>query len=521
MPTVKTLLPKQKCEEKLIRVAAYCRVSNDSTDQQHSFAAQVKHYTEFIGENPKWSLADIYADEGITGTSMNRRDEFNRMIADCKRGKIDRIITKSVSRFARNTVDCLNTVRMLSGLGVSVMFEKEHIDTAKMSSEILLAMAGTQAQDESISISGNMRWSYEKRMKSGEYIGSYTPYGYDFINGSLVINESEAEIVRKIFDMYLHGIGKLKIAQYLNENKVIRKCGYTTWYHFTIHYILNNERYIGDALLQKNFTTESIPFQKKKNHGERPMYYVENSHPPIITREQFAVVKSIQKMRKTIRNEREYPLSKLLICNDCGHTYRKVNNTRYAYWECSYWSSGKSISCNHIRIDETDIYATLIRMVNILRENYDSILKPMIKSLEELQIKVNGTQHKVYEIDKAMSEVNNQIHLLSQLQLQGILDPSDFAAQSNELSNKVYQLRAERMKLLRQNNNDDNLLKLKEAAETIACMDEELTEYDEDLIRSIVEKIIVKSSTEIEIHLFGGLIITEHLPSKKRRCKEA
>ncbi len=515
MPTVKTLLPKQKCEEKLIRVAAYCRVSSDSTDQQHSFAAQVKHYIEFIGENPKWSLADIYADEGITGTGMNRRDGFNRMIVDCKRGKIDRIITKSVSRFARNTVDCLNTVRMLSGLGISVMFEKEQIDTSKMSSELLLAMAGTQAQDESISISGNMRWSYEKRMKSGDFVGNVAPYGYVLKDRMLVINECEAKVVRLIYDMYLSGVGKYQIANYLNDNYPSRQ-----WLSGTVDYILNNERYIGDALLQKKYTTETFPFTRKRNNGERSMYYVSNSHPPIISKEQFNAVKALQQIRKYKKCAEKHSLSKLLICSECGHSYRRVKGYNEIYWKCSGRASGFT-DCIPIYVEEEDVHAALIRMVNILRENYDSILKPTIKSLEQLQSKVNGTQHKVYEIDKAIATVNNQIHLLSQLQLQGILDPSDFTAQSNELSNKVYRLRAERMKLLRQNDNDDSLMKLKAIAETIAGINEDLTEFDEDLIRSIVEKIIVKSSTEIEIHLFGGQILTECLPSKKRRSKQA
>ena len=164
MPTIRTILPQQKNNDvPLLRVAAYCRVSSDSEDQMHSCGVQTEYYKKLIGENPLWTLADIYADEGITGISRKKRDEFNRMLADCKRGRIDRILTKSVSRFARNTVDCLDTVRMLSGLGISVLFEKEQIDTAKMSSEVILGMISTQAQDESVSISGNMKWSGAKR----------------------------------------------------------------------------------------------------------------------------------------------------------------------------------------------------------------------------------------------------------------------------------------------------------------------------------------------------------------------
>ena len=301
MATVKTLIPKKETEEKRIRVAAYCRVSTDSADQKDSFDAQVEYYTSYIGENPDWTLADIYADQGITGTSMTNRDEFNRMIADCRRGKIDRIITKSVSRFARNTVDCLDTVRQLSEFGISILFQKEQIDTSKMSSEFLLALTGVQAQDESVSISGNMRWSYEKRMKSGDFITCRAPYGYDLVNGTLVINETEAQVVKEIFEMFLLGISKPNIAKYLNSHGILPKHEKVPWSAVTVGYILRNERYIGDALLQKKFTTDTFPYVKRRNNGERRMYYVENSHPPIISREKFEAAKEVQRQRYPLK----------------------------------------------------------------------------------------------------------------------------------------------------------------------------------------------------------------------------
>ena len=192
MPTVRTILPQKTNEVPILRVAAYCRVSSDSEDQQHSFGAQTEYYTKLIDENPFWTLADIYADEGISGTSLKHREEFKRMIDDCKRGKIDRVLTKSVSRFARNTVDCLEHVRLLSSLGISILFEKEQIDTAKMPSEVILAFMSAQAQDESTSISGNLRWSYEKRMKNGSFVGCGAPFGYRLVSGGLVIHEEEA-----------------------------------------------------------------------------------------------------------------------------------------------------------------------------------------------------------------------------------------------------------------------------------------------------------------------------------------
>ena len=239
-------------ESKKLRIAAYCRVSTDSSDQEHSFAAQVKYYSEMIEKLDDAILVDIYADEGISGRGTAKRDDFKRLIADCKKGKIDRIITKSVSRFARNTVDCLETVRMLSKLGVTVCFEKEHIDTAHMTSEVILALSGTQAQDESFSHGNNMRWSYTNAMKSGNFLGTIAAYGYTLINrGTVIINEEEAQVVRLIKDLYLSGMGLQKIAKHLNATGVMRRYG-KPWNATAVKYVLTNERYIGDALLQKS-----------------------------------------------------------------------------------------------------------------------------------------------------------------------------------------------------------------------------------------------------------------------------
>ena len=515
MATVKTLIPQKETEVKRIRVAAYCRVSTDSADQKDSFDAQVEYYTRFIGENPNWTLADIYADQGISGTSMANREEFNRMIADCQRGKIDRIITKSVSRFARNTVDCLETVRMLSLIGISVLFQKEQIDTAEMSSEFLLALAGVQAQDESVSISQNVKWGCKTRMKNGELVGS-AAYGYVLKNGTLVINEEEAEVIRNIFRLYLSGMGKPKIADYLNENNIPYHGSVENWSLNTIDYILQNERYIGDALLQKTFTSDRLPFKRHRNKGNCPMYYVSFSHPPIISREDFEAVKELQRKRQTTITRTHRKLSKLLVCNDCNHSYRRIEINGKNYWKCPCRSRGER-SCDSILLYEEDVCAALIRMVNILHQDYDYIIKPAIAAKEHLLSKENGVDHKVYEIDKLIAEVKNQIHLLTQLQVQGILDPTDFTLESSTLANKVIKLRAERMRLLRQSQRNDELIKLEETADIIYSIDQELATFDEDLIRSMVEKIIVKSSVEIEIHLFGGLVITEYLPKRKER----
>ena len=512
MPNVKTLLPETQEETKRIRVAAYCRVSTESDDQKDSFSAQVEYYTNLIDANPAWELVDIYADEGISGVSMTRRDEFNRMLRDCRQGKIDRVITKSVSRFARNTIDCLSSVRMLSELGVSVLFEKEKIDTAKMSGEMLLALSGTQAQDESISISGNVRWSYERRMRNGDFVGNVAPFGYRLVNGTLVVNEPEAEIVRKIFDMYLSGVSKVRIAIWLNENRPVRQ-----WQNGTVDYILNNERYIGDALLQKKYTTETFPYTKKRNKGEKSMYYVSNNHPPIIPREQYEAVQSLQKIRYRKKRRQRYELSKLLICGECGHPFHRVDGFNKAFWQCSRLSSGFS-DCKRYTVREEDVCDAVLRMMSILHSSYGAIIKPAVQALEDLQSRLNGTRHKVFEIDKAIADTSVQIHLLTQLQSQGILEAADFASQSQELSNKISRLRGERMKLLRQNEHDERLAQLRDTAQIIEYFDETQVDFDYSIIREVVEKIIIHSDTDIEIHLFGGLVFNEHLPSVKRKA---
>lgn len=246
------------------------------------------------------------------------------------------------------------------------------------------------------------------------------------------------------------------------------------------------------------------------------MYYVSFSHPPIISREDFEAVRELQKKRNTTITRTHRKLSKLLVCNDCNHSYRRIEINAKNYWKCPCRSRGER-NCDSILLYEEDVCAALIRMVNILHQNYDYIIKPAIAAKEHLISKENGVDHKVYEIDKLIAEVNNQIHLLTQLQVQGILDPTDFTLESSTLTNKVNKLRAERMRLLRQSQLNDELIKMEETADIIYSIDQELTSYEEDLIRSIVEKIIVKSSVEIEIHLFGGLVITEYLPKRKER----
>lgn len=289
--------PAERPQNVRLRVAAYTRVSSDSEDQLNSFAAQNRYYTELISGKAEWRMVDIYADEGISGTSVAKRDDFQRMMADCRRGLIDQILVKSISRFARNTKDCLQNIRELKELGVNVRFEREGIDTVNVSSELITAIYAAFAQKESESISGNMRWSYQRRMESGTFLPPSTPYGYRIINKKIEIDPERAVIICKIFQWYLNGISKEHIAHKLNEAGVLSNQN-KAWRAGGIHYILTNERYIGDSLWQKTYTTEAIPTVRHRNTGACEQYYVEGTHPPIISKEVFTKVQILIQMRK-------------------------------------------------------------------------------------------------------------------------------------------------------------------------------------------------------------------------------
>ena len=501
--------------QKKIRVAAYCRVSSSSDDQLHSFAAQVQYYTKFIRSNDQMELVDIYADEGLTGTKTAKRDEFNRMVADCKKGRIDRVLTKSLSRFARNTADALMYARILRENGVSILFEKENIDTAFMSSELLLALSGAQAQEESISISKNMRWSIERRMKNGTYIPSSTPYGYRMEKGQFVIVEDEAKIVRWIFDSYLSGMGKKEIADKLNSQNTPKRKGYEKWWITTINYILRNERYIGDALFQKSFTTETLPFISKRNYGQKPQYYVEETNPAIISKEDFYAVQERLKNEGSTqkKDELDCPLRRKIMCS-CGHYYkRKVINNK-TYWVCRKHDYDIN-QCNSGSVPEKEIYNAFINMINKLRIYDKSIITDTIQKMERLYTKASGTTEKIREIDRSIAELTNKNLVLARLNSKGIMRGSEYTEKSGRLNTQISSLRSERRKLLQQNE-DGFLSGLRQLEEIIQGIKEPLTDFDEELFGRIVKQITVPARTSLCFELIGGIKLTETIPEQTR-----
>ena len=279
-------------EKPKLRVAAYCRVSTDSDEQATSYEVQIEHYTEFIQKNPNWVLAGIFADDGISGTNTKKRDEFNRMIDECMSGNIDMIITKSISRFARNTLDCLKYIRLLKEKNIPVFFEKENINTMDSKGEVLLTIMASLAQQESQSLSQNIKLGLQYRYQQGQVQVNHTRFlGYTKdADGHLIIDPEQAEIVRRIYREYLEGKSMDKIAKGLEADGILTGAGKRKWWTSTINKILRNEKYIGDALLQKTFTIDFLSKKRIKNNGTMPQYYVEGDHDAIISKEVFLLV---------------------------------------------------------------------------------------------------------------------------------------------------------------------------------------------------------------------------------------
>lgn len=360
----------QSCSKK--RVAAYARVSTDQDEQLSSYEAQVEFYERHIKSNPEWKFVDVYADEGISGTNTKKRDGFNRMVADAMAGKIDLILTKSISRFARNTVDTLTTIRKLKGKGVEVYFEKENIYTMDAKGEVMITIMSSLAQEESRSISENVTWGKHRSMEEGKVFMPYKSFlGYDKGEDGLPkIVEEEAAVVREIYRRFLEGSTVREIADYLTMQGTPTPKGKKNWSVSTIMSILQNEKYKGDALLQKTYTADFLTKKVRKNKGELPQYYIENSHPAIINRETFDLVQKEIERRRPVRRQlhRSSPFNTKIICSDCGGFYgRKVWHSGSKYeksiWRCNRKYDGESC-CTTPNLDEGELENAFVNAFN-------------------------------------------------------------------------------------------------------------------------------------------------------------
>lgn len=500
-------------QEQKIRVAAYCRVSSDSTDQLNSFMAQMRYYENFLAHSETETLVSVYADEGITGTRMDKREDFQRMLKDCRRGKIDRIIAKSISRFARNTKECLIVLRELKSLGITVFFEKENIDTGNISDEMMITLMGGLAQEESVSISQNMQWSIQRRMRSGTYIVSHLPYGYRKVDGKFVIDEGEAKIVRRIFAEFLQGNGLNAICMGLNYDGIKKDQSGNLWRKKSIRYILTNEKYIGDCLWMKNFTENVFPFKKSVNCGQVERYYVENDHEAIISRADFTAVQKLLQRKSAYYGNYEfhtYPLSRKMYCANCGAVFRRKYTSEKVFWVCCNHDF-KAENCEMKRIAERVIYEAFMRVYNKLKSQYSVIFPPLINQLQELKNRKFSSNQQYMDITKEIAKLKEQTHILARLKTKGFLDEAKYLEQTTELHAKLNKLNRELRKIAQSDEEDEVIDQMKEIASIIENGIDFMTEFDEVLFESLVEKIIVKSRNKLEFHLHGGLKFTERL----------
>ena len=505
-----TIEATEKPKDVKLRVAAYARVSSASDDQLNSFAAQNQYYTSLISSKENWSMVDIYADEGITGTSAEKREDFQRLLADCRRGLIDRVLVKSISRFSRNTKECLEAIRELKSLGVGVCFEKENIDTATMSGEMMTALFASFAQAESESISGNMRWSYQRRMQSGKFITCKAPFGYRLRNGTLEIEESEAEIIRMIFARYLSGQSTADIAAEITKLGVPTRDGTPYWQYTTICYILQNERYAGNSLLQKYYTTDTLPIKKKRNLGNKDQYYISESHPPIIDQNTFDKAQILFRTkgdRISNRSRDKHIFTRKIVCGNCGTFFGRKICRAILYWICRKHNQSNH-ECSMVQIQEAKIVGAFLRLYYHLKHHGEPILTAMITSLQTVRNRRMLWSLDVIELNKQISELTSQNQMLATLKQQGLIDPDIFISQNNELTEQLRTVKLKKERLLVADS-DSTIAQTRELMEILDAGPDFLDCFDAELFGELVDKIIVDSNEQIRFRLKNGLELVE------------
>ena len=504
------------------RVAAYCRVSTDSEEQLNSYAAQKTYYTQKIEENPDWEMAGIFADEGITGTSMKKRAEFNRMIAACKRGRIDMILTKSASRFARNTVDCLKVIRTLKDRGIAIIFEKENINTLTESSEFLITLFSSFSQAESESMGLNIVMGMRQSMKEGKIPFQYSrTLGYRRgPDGKPEIDPEEAETVRLIYTRYLEGRSLVEIQRELTAKNIPTAEGVQGWSRQVIRNILTSEKYIGDGLRQKTYTTGPIGNKKVvKNNGELPMYYARDNHPAIIPRDIFYRVKEemarrtskrkvLQKTAKTEQGKysAKYALSELLICGECGTPYKRCTWTRNGkkriVWRCvSRLEFGTKYCHNSPTLDEDKLHKAITTALNEYGAIRAEIKADVLELTELAQSGGEGGGTSLPELRQRLDALTAEQALL----LEEILEDMD----NLELNAQLKTLAEEKQDILdqiaaHQQDEEQQAIQASRRREMEEWLDQQpmcLTEYDDTLTRRFMERITVVDAETIQVKI--------------------
>ena len=493
---------KEQIQPQKLRVCAYARVSTEQENQENSFEAQIAYYREMILQHPNWVLVDIYADKGITGTSAAKRPGFQQMIQDCQNHEIDCILVKSVSRFARNVLECLYYIRALKQWGVTVIFEKEQLNTANLGDEFLLTFFGCLSEEEAKSISQNVRWSIYNRMKQGKFITTYAPYGYRLKEGGLVVEQTESAVVKWIYERFLNGDSCAQIADTLNLHGISKGKSTGEWTEWGIQSILSNEKYIGDALVQKTFTTNTIPFRRMVNKGQREMFYIENAQEAIINPADGQKVKALLALRSTGNRPREKrPLSGKLYCGACGTKLRSKINRGKAYWACQVHEREKQ-ACSVVEVEESRIYEAFERLYGQLQSYYKPILTPALQQLE--LITPNHTEQHFGQNAEVMN-IQKQIQMLNRLMSRQHIESAFYMEKSRQLQEELRRIEAQMFQ--RSMKQTKQIYQIKKLIQAIITGDGQL----EQQMDRMVEKIEIQNDRKIVFYLKGGFQFEEQL----------
>lgn len=491
-----------------IRVAAYCRVSTNDEDQLSSYKSQVDYYTDLIKGKTEWSFAGIYADEAITGTQVIKRESFQRLINDCMNGEIDLVITKSISRFARNTLDTLQYVRTLKEKNVAILFEEENINTLTMDGELLLVVLSSVAQQEVENISANVQKGLRMKMQRGELVGFQGCLGYDYHpeNKTITVNQEEAEIVKYIFRRYIEGAGGMIISRELRNLGYKTKRGRSTWPESTVIGIIKNEKYKGDILLQKTFTVDPISKRRLNNIGEKDQYYIRNHHEPIVSEEVFSQAQSILQRRSKARNlgtsatrekfSRKYPFSCMLECGFCGsnlsrRSWHGSSQYRKIIWHCvTSTKKGKKHCPDSKGISEEIIENAFIESYNILSSDNADLVEEFLKRAEET-FSINTTSKQLVNTENEIKKLIYKRTKLVDMRLEEILDKETYEQKYLDLSVKIEKLEIERSDLEESDKIQTDLKMRMAAFRKTLEKTKNLESFDRFVFESIVDKVIV------------------------------
>jgi site-specific DNA recombinase len=495
-----------------LKVAAYARVSTDEAEQLNSYKTQCDYYTSYIQGKSEWEFVGLYADEGITGTIAKRRKEFQRLIKDSMDGKIDLILVKSVSRFARNTVDSLQTVRRLRDKGVKIFFEKENIDSLDAKCDMILSIYSSLAEEESRSISTNIRWAHQKKVERGEVVLNFNNiYGYQQDeNKNVTIKIQEAEVIREIYHKYLIGYSIRRIIRELKENEIKSPLGSSKWSSSTIKGILENEKYIGDVILQKTYKRDFLTQRRVRNTGQAPQKYVENNHPAIVDKLTWNAVQAEIERRNSLRSteatgkgryDMRYAFSGVIECGECNSNFRRHNYTNgnkiERTWACKEHLKGNKY-CTQEILKEEVLEEMFVNTLNRLLLNRDKVLKKVEASVKEAMLEV-GTDNKqqIEKVDLMIEKLQADMLELNKRRGKREIDAEQYNTESREIMEQLDELFKKRDELIAEQS-DGALSKSQYRMLTDFLKNEQKqTEFDKDVFTKLIEKIIVNSREDI------------------------